>query len=49
LLSRTTISIDTALLKRARHCAINEDINLSKLVEKLLREYLENTTKKDQA
>ena len=37
---RITITIDANLVKAAKIKAVNDDTNLSALIEKLLREYL---------
>ena len=41
---RITITIDANIVKAAKIKAVNDDTNLSALIEKLLREYIKEET-----
>ena len=42
---RITITIDTDIVKATKIKAVNDDTNLSALIEKLLRQYIKEETK----
>lgn len=41
--TRTTITLPAQLIKQAKHKAIEEKLNLSSLIERSLKEFLETT------
>jgi hypothetical protein len=46
MIAKTTIRIDTELLKKAQHRCIDEEITFQELIDKAVRDYLKKPLEK---